>query len=63
MDQRRILPALLSAIYLFFATLSGALAEQAWRYGDAIPLTCLNRTIETGEHVGFAVPPNTTATS
>ncbi|KIW05984.1 uncharacterized protein PV09_03168 [Verruconis gallopava] len=44
---------ILSAIYFFLLSLNGALAaaETGWKYGDSIPVTCLNRTIDTGEHV------------
>ncbi|QDS69612.1 hypothetical protein FKW77_008776 [Venturia effusa] len=51
----RIPPALM-AFVAFFQSLSTALAEPAadtkpWRTGDLIPVTCLNRTLDTGEHI------------
>lgn len=30
---------------------AGAQDERRYKYGDPIPVSCLNRTIDTGEHV------------
>ncbi|KAF2424521.1 hypothetical protein EJ08DRAFT_737085 [Tothia fuscella] len=48
--------AVFAATVSFFLSLHGALAESApegkpWSNGDLIPITCLNRTIDTGEHI------------
>ncbi|KAF2403430.1 hypothetical protein EJ06DRAFT_579474 [Trichodelitschia bisporula] len=54
MSPRSALRIALAASCAFFAALTSAVSDDvpaSYKYGDLIPVTCLNRTIDTGEHI------------